>query len=160
MSDASVVSYRLRPAVGLRMVGVGFVWLAAFVLLEVLRATTDWLDGGIFGVLRIVFAIVFVVVAGAGAVMILDPRPGLRLDAEGFTNRTNFLRGNSPRKGAWKEVTDVVRSDGAGGPTLVIQLNDGRRSPVFAKMLAARLEDIEQEIRTHLNDAHGYRPLQ
>ncbi len=159
MSDASVVSYRLRPAVGLRMVGVGFVWLAAFVVLEVLRATTDWLDGGVFGVLRWVFAVVFVLIAGAGAVMILDPRPGLRLDANGFSNRTNFFRRNHARQGGWKEVADVVRTDGAGGPTLMIQLNDGRRSPVYANLLSARLGDIEQEIRTHLNDAHGYRPL-
>lgn len=158
MSDVSVVSYRLRPALGLRMIGVGFVWLAAFVVLEVLRASTDWVDGVGFGVLRWVFAVVFVLIAGAGAVVILDPRPGLLLDDDGFRNRTS-LRRSSVRRASWGEVKDVVRADGAGGPTVVIQLNDGRRSTVVGNVLNAEPGDIEQQIRTHLNDAHGYRPL-
>jgi hypothetical protein len=158
MSDVSVVSYRLRPALGLRMIGVGFVWLAAFVVLEVLRASTDWVGGAGFGVLRWVFAVGFVLIAGAGAVLILDPRPGLLLDENGFRNRTS-LRRSSVRQARWDEVKDVVRTDGGGGPTVVIQLNDGRRSTVVGNVLNAPLGEIEQRIRTQLNDAHGYRPL-
>lgn len=156
MSD--VVRYRLRPAVGLRMVGVGFLWLAAFVVLEILRATTDLFDGPGFGVLRWVFAAVFILVAGAGAFLIFDPRPALQLDDDGFTNRTSLRRG-TVRQAKWNEVADVQRSDTQGGPTLQIHLADGRRSPIVANLLAGSVSDLEQQVRQHLNDAHGYRPL-
>lgn len=145
-------AFRLRPAVGLRMIGIGCLWLAAAVLLEALRSI-DALDSVVLVVLRWICVAVFALIAVAGAVAILG-RPRLVLTATGFRNRT--ARPGQLREAGWTDVADVRQ--GAQG-TLLISLSDGRTSPVLVALLDAPAGRIEAAIQERLNRAHGYRPI-
>lgn len=145
-------SYRLRPAVGLRMIGIGFLWLAAAVVLEALRSI-DALDSQVTVALRWFCVTVFAVIAVAGTFAIFGP-PRLVLDATGFRNRT--VRPGRLRAADWTAVADVRQ--GPSG-TLLIALADGRTSPVLTTLLDAPAGEIEAAIRERLNEAHGYRPV-
>ncbi|GAB3404693.1 hypothetical protein [Flindersiella endophytica] len=145
-------TFRLRPAVGLRMIGIGCLWLAAAVLLEALRSI-DALDSPVLLVLRWICVAVFAVIAVAGAIALLG-RPRLVLSATGFRNRT--ARPGQLRHAAWTDVADVRH-----GPqgTLLISLSDGRTSRVLVALLDAPAGRIEAAIQDRLNQAHGYRPI-
>jgi hypothetical protein len=145
-------AFRLRPAVGLRMIGIGCLWLAAAVVLEALRSI-DVLDSPVLVVLRWICVAVFALIAIAGAVAIFG-RSRLVLDATGFRNRT--ARPGQVRQAAWTDVADVRQ--GSRG-TLLISLSDGRSSPVLVTLLDAPATRIEAAIRDRLNQAHGYRPI-
>lgn len=144
--------FRLRPALGLRMVGIGCLWLAAAVVLEALRSI-DALDSLVLVVLRWICVGVFALIAIAGVIAMFG-RTRLVLDADGFHNRT--ARPGQVREGAWTDVTDVRQ-----GPrgTLLISLSDGRVSPVLVTLLDAPATRVEAAIRRRLNQAHGYRAI-
>lgn len=144
--------YRLKPAVGLRMAGVGCLWLAGAVALEALARAGGAFDSLPFDVLRWTCFVVFVLVTLCGAVIALARRPWLVLDAEGFRNR--LARPGQVRAAAWKEVTDVRR--GPGG-TLVLALSGDRMSSVPTSLLSTGAQEISAAVSARLNDAHGYR---
>lgn len=151
----AVEAYRLRPAIGLRIVGIGCLWLAGAVGLEAVLRTFDGLAGSaagdVLGVLRWICLAVFVVGAGFGLVLGLGRRYRLVLDADGFRNHT--ARRGQVRAAHWTEVTDVRR---AAGGSLLIALSGGRFSQVSTALLDGRPADIETAIRTRLDTAHGY----
>ncbi len=153
------VSYRLRPALGVRMLGMACVWLALAVVLEALRRGVPAIDGALVVTLEWIFFALFVVVVVLAAWSLLSRRAGLVLSDEGFVNRTNWRR-DSVRSAPWSEVADVRRSDGEAGPVFVVALADGRRSLIATRLLDAPIGSLEEQLSGRLNSAHGYRPLQ
>jgi len=144
--------YRLKPAVGLRMAGVGCLWLAGAVALEALARTGGLFDSVPFDVVRWACLVVFALVTACGAVIALTPRPWLVLDADGFRNR--LARPGQVRAAGWKEVVDV-RSGPSG--TLILALSGDRTSTVPTTLLTASTQEISSAVSARLNDAHGYR---
>jgi hypothetical protein len=151
------VSYRLRPALGIRMLGMACVWLALAVVLEVLRRGVSALDVPVVVVFEWIFLAVFVIAAGWGLWTLLG-RSGLVLSGDGFRNRTNWAR-ESVRSARWTDVADVRRADGDAGTVFVVALADGRRSLVVSRLLDVPVTTLEEQLQGHLNTAHGYRPL-
>ncbi|MET9022442.1 hypothetical protein ABZV93_20925 [Actinopolymorpha sp. NPDC004070] len=154
----SPVSFRLRPALGARMLGMACVWLALVVVLEALRRGVPAIDGTVVVALEWIFFAVFLIVVALAAWSLLSRRSGLVLSEEGFVNRTNWRR-DSVRSARWSEVADVGRSDSATGPVFVVALADGRRSLIAARLLDAPVGSLEEQLQGRLNTAHGYRPL-
>ncbi|MGW0228457.1 hypothetical protein ACWDWO_09105 [Actinopolymorpha singaporensis] len=154
----SPVSYRLRPALGVRMLGMACVWLALVVVAEALRRGVPAIDGAVVVALEWIFFVVFVIVVALAAWSLLNRRSGLVLSDEGFVNRTNWRR-DSVRSARWSEVADVRRSDGAAGPVFVVALADGRRSLMVTRLLDTPVGSLEEQLQGRLNTAHGYRPL-
>lgn len=153
----AAVEYRLRPAIGLRVVGFGFVALALPVLLEVARRTVDALD---VTALAVVVWVSLLIPAGlllVGGWLLLDRRPRLRLDADGFTGRTTY--GLRTTTAPWKEVRDVQRVDADGGPVLLIDHGAEAATTIQPRYLDGERARIEEELRSRLNSAYGYRPL-
>lgn len=155
---ADPVSYRLRPALGARMIGMACVWLGLAVVLEVVRRAVPVLDVLAVQFLEWFLVAIFAVLAGWGAWIVFGRRPRLVLDDEGFLNHTNRLR-DSVRAAAWRDVSDVRRRDTLTGTVLVLELADGRQSVITSRLLDVAVPELEEQIRERLNAAHGYRPL-
>ncbi len=151
------VSYRFRPAVGVRMLGAACVWLGLTVVLEVVRRGVPALDAPIVTALEWLFVAIFVLVAG-GAAWALVGRARLVLDSDGFRNSTTWRRG-SVRSARWSDVAGVQRSDGAAGPVFVVELADGRSSLIVSRLLDVPTGTLEHQLQDRLNTAHGYRSL-
>jgi len=102
------------------------------------------------------------VAAGLTVALVLTGRgPRLRLDADGFDNRTQpHLPGRAVvRSARWSEVRKVQAVRDGGRRLLVITLADSRRSVVLLRRLAEPPPLIEESIRDHLDAAGGYRPF-
>jgi hypothetical protein len=155
---ADRVSYRLRPALGTRMIGMACVWLGLAVVIEVVRRAVPVLDMLAVVVLEWFLVAIFAVLAGWGAWIVFGRKPRLVLDDEGFVNNTNRLR-DSVRSATWRDVSDVRRRDTATGTVFVLELADGRQSVIAPRLLDVAVSDLEEQIRQRLNAAHGYRPL-
>lgn len=155
---ADSVSYRLRPALGTRMIGMACVWLGLVVVLEVVRRAVPVLDVLAVEVLEWILLAIFAVLAGWGSWIVFGRRPRLVLDDDGFRNDTNRLR-DSVRSARWRDVSDVRRRDTATGAVFVLELADGRQSVIAPRLLDVSVSDLEEQIRERLNAAHGYRPL-
>ncbi|HZC27182.1 MAG TPA: hypothetical protein VE287_09155, partial [Actinopolymorphaceae bacterium] len=151
------VGFRVRPAVGIRLLGSGCAALALTVTLEVVRRGIPTVDIPAVVVAEWVFALVFAVVAGWGA-WLLVRGPRLVLTPDGFRNHTNGRR-DSVRAARWVEVSDVRRGDTPAGVVLVAALTDGRHSVIATRLLDVGVAVLEEQIRSRLNDAHGYSPL-
>lgn len=149
-----VQTYRLRPAIGIRVVGIGCLWLAGAVGLEAVLRTFDGLDGtvagAVLGVLRWICVAAFVVGLVFGLVTVLGVRARLVLDADGFRNHT--ARRGQVRTAKWTDVRDVRRVPEG----LLIALSDGRVSRVGTGLLDSTPADIEDAVRLRLDAAHGY----
>ena len=148
----------LRTAVAVRVLGVACVWLAAAVVVEVVRRAAPALDVPVVAVLEAILLAIVVAVGGLGLWLLVRRGPGLVLDDEGMRNRTSWRR-DSLRSVRWRDVSDVGRSGSAGEPIVVVTLADGRKSLIAARLLDIPVATLEAEIQERLNTAHGYRPL-
>ena len=156
MSD-DTVTFRLRPALGVRVLGVAFLGLALAVVLEVVRRSVPALDVA-FAVVGWAVLVLVVVVAGWGLWALFGSGVRLVLDADGLRNRTSWRR-DSARSVRWTEVADVRRSDVPTGTVFVVVLTDGRQSLIVTRLLNVSVPELEQQLQGRLNSAHGYRPL-
>lgn len=152
------VTYRIRPAVGIRLIGAGCLWLCLPVALEVLRRTVPATDVAAVGVLRWLGLAVFVLITLTGAWILLDPRRGLRLTEDGFADRTR-LRAPGRSSARWLEVTGVAAVHTGQGPALGVELRDGTKRVVPGGLLDTDLGTIAADMQRRLDHAHGYRPL-
>lgn len=154
----SPVTYRIRPAVGIRLIGAGCVWLCLPVMLEVLRRTVPATDIAAVGVLRWLGVAVFALITLTGTWILLDPRRGLRLTVDGFSDRTR-LRAPGRSSARWLEVSGVEGVHTDQGPALGIELRDGTTRIVPGSLLDTDLGTVAADMQQRLDHAHGYRPL-
>ena len=150
------VEYRLAPAYGLRVLGIGCTGFAVVVVAAFVVAGAG-VNLLAVDVLLWLAGLIFVAVAAFGGWMLLDRRPRLRLDGEGVLNRTG--RDVGVRTFGWRDVHDVTRSRDASGTVLVVSLPEGRTSRIHVAVLGVSPDRLEAEIRNQANHALGYRPL-
>lgn len=150
------VEYRLAPAYGLRVLGIGCIGFAVVVVAAFVLSGAG-MDLVPVDVLLWVAGLIFVAVAAFGGWMLLDRRPRLRLDGDGVLNRTG--RDVGVRTFGWKDVHDVTRTRDTSGTVLVVSLPEGRTSRIHLAVLEGSPDRLEAEIRNQANHALGYRPL-
>lgn len=151
------VSFRLRPAVGIRMVGFGFVGLGVLVAVALAWRALGLSGAEGFTIAWWVLVALSLALAALGGWLALDPTPRLRLDADGFVNRTGPRVG--VRTGRWRDVRAVRQVEVGGESTVMIALADGRHSRIVPRMLSGSSAKMETALQERLNAAHGYRPL-
>jgi hypothetical protein len=144
--------YRLAPALGARLLGLALVVVAALLLaLTLLAAVLAWpattvLVPGLVAVL--------VVVAAGVAVRRV---PVLALDDTGY--RVRWVRGAGVRRAAWRDVADAVTASPSGIDCVVLRLRAGGTTSIPVTAVAADRDALVTEIRRHLSEGEGLRPL-
>lgn len=145
--------YRLAPALAARLVGLVLVLLAlGVVVVTLLTALLDWPAA--------VILVAAVAAAGAGSAAAWWLLRGVRvvvLDDTGY--RVRLVRGAGVTSATWREVADAVTADARGVDCVVLRLHDGRTTSIPVEALAADRNAFVADVRRHLSDAEGLRPL-
>lgn len=148
MGSTSV--FRLDPRHGLRLLGIRLVLAAALVVLAGVLLGFGGVAGGIGYVLGGCAALLVVL-----AIVALIRPPGVvRLDEHGYRIRQVPRPGT--RSADWAEVTRVEVREGHLGQTLVVTLEDGRRTSVPLVLVARQAKALKLEMHDRLNRARGY----
>lgn len=157
VDNQPVVEYRLRPAVGLRILGFGCIALVVPVLIELARRTVDALDVTAIAILAWLSLAVAAAILLVGGWLLVDRRPRLRLDATACTVRSAYgLRATTV---PWKDIRDVRLVPAPGGAVLLLERGDGRAATVQPRYLDGARAVIEEQLRSRLDSAYGYRPV-
>ncbi|WP_036571279.1 hypothetical protein [Nocardioides sp. URHA0032] len=145
--------YRLATAFGARFAGALLVALALLLVLATLVVAL--LDLSLGPVVAIgVLGLVAVAVA---AYAVLRRVPVVRLGTEGY--RVRMVRNVGADRAAWVEVAEAVTATPGGTPVVVLRLRDGRSTTIPVQLLAADREEFVLDLRRHLQDGQGLRPL-
>jgi hypothetical protein len=144
-SDAFIVRLtgRALTAVGLLVLVVAAVSLALSLPSVVLRS-----------------AVVIALVTWVGllvALAVLRRNVVVRLDALGYHVR--HVRAAGVRDGRWKDVEDAAATTVGGHRCVSLRLRDGRTTTIPVDLLSGDSEAFVRDLRQHLDDGHGYRPL-
>lgn len=151
------MEYRLRAAIGIRVVGFGCVALVLPLLVELARRMVDAFDVPVVSVAVWVLLLLPAALMLVGGWLLLDRRPRLRLDADGITTRTAY--GLKATTTPWKQVRGVRRMSTASGPVLVVEHEHDSTATIPARYLHGDVARMEEQLRSRLNAAYGYRPL-
>jgi hypothetical protein len=144
--------YRFAPPLVVRLLGLVLVALGLLTVLAVTLAVLLDVPALITGV---VLVVVLAVVATGFILTRLTPL--VHLDEAGY--RVRLLRGAGVRAARWRDVEDVVTATVHGHDCVVLRLRDGRTTTVPVAVLDAPREVFVQDLRTHLDAGHGYRPI-
>lgn len=145
--------YRLAPVIGARFLGALLVLVAlVLAVLTLLVAVLDWPAGLLVGAAAA--GLLAVLVAGW---LLLRVVPVVRLGPDGY--RVRLLPRTGATAAAWTEVTEAVAASPGGTPVVVIRLRDGRSTTIPVQVLAADREEFARDVRRHLEDGSGLRPL-
>jgi hypothetical protein len=146
-------TYRFSRAFVVRLAGVALVTLGLLVLLLVVAGAALSLPGVVVPVVLVA------VLAAVGLLAVVVTRRAVvvRFDEVGY--RISHVRGAGVRQADWKQVEDVAATTVAGERCVVLQLRDGSTSTVPVDVLGVRTEDFVEDLRSHLNRGHGYRPV-
>lgn len=144
--------YRLSVPVTVRILGSALVAAGLLVgLVAVVAAVVDW-----SGVVTLMVAMALWAVLAVLA-LLLRLTPVVRLDEVGY--RVRWVRGAGVREGRWKDVEDVVATWVGTARCVVLRHRDGRTTTVPVDVLSGSVESFMEDLRSHLNRGHGYRPL-
>jgi len=146
--------YRFSAPFVVRLVGVGVVLVAVVVLLLVVLGAVFSPRGAVgLGVLLLVALGLLLAVVAAG---ILARRATVvRFDETGY--RVRLVRGAGVAQAEWRQVEDATTATVGGARCVVLRLRDGRSTTVPVGLLATRSEDFVEDLRSRLNQGHGYR---
>lgn len=145
--------YRLAPAFGARFLGALLVLLAlALGVVTLLVAVLDWPVGVLVGA-----AAVGVLAVLVAAWLVLRALPVVRFTADGY--RVRLLRHPGATAAAWTDVTEVATASPGGTPVVVLRLRDGRSTTIPVQALAGDREAFVRDLRRHLEEGRGLRPL-
>jgi hypothetical protein len=147
--SATSTTYRLAPALGVRLVGRSLVTLA--VLVVVVTVAGDLL--GVGWVPAAVVALVGAVLVGAWAWYLLRRAWAVRLSAHGYAVR--LLAGVGASAASWEQVGEVVASSPGGTPCLVLRLRDGRMTRLPMTAIAGDPDAFAHDVRRRVRDAHS-----
>lgn len=142
-------TYRLAPALAVRLVGRSLVTLA--VVVAVLTAVgvltgAGWVVPG--GAALLGLALV-----AAWAWYLSRPAWAVRLSTQGYAVR--LLRGVGVTAASWTQVEEVVASSPAGTPCVVVRLRDGRSTRLPMPALAADADAFAHDVRRRVRDRHS-----
>jgi hypothetical protein len=142
-------TYRLAPALGLRLVGRSLVSLAGLVVLATLLGLV--LDAG--WVIAGVVTLVGLAAVAGWAWYLLKRANAVHLSEEGYDVR--LLGGVGTTSAAWSEVSEVAAASPGGTPCLVIRLADGRGTRLPMPALKGDPEVFARDVRRRVRDAHS-----
>ena len=145
---APETSYRLAPALGLRLVGRSLMTLACLVVAATL---VSLLSGGGGAPIAAVTVVGLVVVA-AWSWWLLRGARALRLTGEGYAVR--LLSGVGVTAAPWALVDEAVAASPGGRRCLVLRLTDGRETRLPMAALGASPDVVARDVRRRLRDAH------
>jgi len=141
-------TYRLAPALGVRLVGRSLVTLAVLVVLATLLGP---LVGAGWALAGAVTAVGLVLVA-AWAWYLLRRAWAVRLSGEGYAVR--LLGGIGASAAPWSSVEEVVAASPGGTPCLVFRLRDGRVTRLPVAAIATDADAFAHDVRRRVRDAH------
>jgi hypothetical protein len=145
--------YRLSAPVTVRILGAALVAAGLLVgLLAAVVAVAGW-PGSVI----VVGALVLWAVVAVLALLLLRLAPVVRLDDVGY--RVRWVRGAGVREARWRDVEDVVATTLQGARCVVLRHRDGRTTTVPVDLLSGPVESFVEDLRSHLNRGHGYRPV-
>jgi hypothetical protein len=144
----SSTTYRLAPALGVRLIGRSLVTLALMVVLATLLGV---LIGAGWALAGAVAAVGVVLVAG-WAWYLVRRAWAVRLTPQGYDVR--FLGGIGVSTAAWSQVGEVVAASPGGRRCLVLRLRDGRMTRVPMAAVAGDADVLAHDVRRRVRDAH------
>jgi len=144
----SPTTYRLAPALGLRLVGRILVTLAVLVGLP--PPTT----GGAVRTLGATAAVALLGLAAAQPALTHETHQRVRtgIQTDGFAIR--FLGGVGVPAATWSQVDEVVAASPGGQPCLVLRLEDGRMTRLPMAAVAGDPDVLALDVRRRVRDAH------
>lgn len=153
MTSTGPSDYRLSPALGARLVGLLLVVLAVLLFTTTALVALADLPPDLLVVLAVlgvlsVFGLGYVLTRRAYVV---------RFDSEGY--RVRMIRGAGVHAAAWKDVADAGTGSPRGIPCVVLTLRDGRTTTIPVSALAVDREQFVRDLRQHLQDGQGLKPL-
>ncbi|MCM0621108.1 hypothetical protein [Nocardioides bruguierae] len=137
-------TYRLAPAIALRLTGVALVLTALLTLATLLVVALTPVPGWVVGVV----AAVGVVVSAVLAWWLFARAWVVRVDEAGY--RVGVVRGVGERAATWQEVERVSTSTPQGVAVLGLHLQDGRTTRIPVAALAYDRELFVTEMITRL----------
>ena len=143
-----VTTYRLAPALGVRLVGRSLVTLAVVVVLATLAGVLTGVGWRLAGV---VAAVGTALVAG-WAWYLLRRAWAVRLSAREYDVR--LLTGVGTATATWSQVEEVVAATLGGSPCLVLRLRDGRMTRLPMTAIAGDADAFAHDVRRRVRDAH------
>lgn len=143
-----VTTYRLAPALGVRLVGRSLVTLAVVVLLATLVGVLTGVGWGLAGVVTGVGA---ALVAG-WAWYLLRRAWAVRLTTHEYAVR--LLAGVGTSTATWSQVDEVVAVTLGGSPCLVLRLRDGGMTRLPMTAIAGDADAFAHDVRRRVRDAH------
>jgi hypothetical protein len=141
-------TYRLAPALGVRLVGRTLVTLAVLVALTTVLGTLTGLGWRLAGWVT-ACGIVFV---GLWAWYLLRRAWAVRLTGEGYAVR--LLAGVGVAAAPWSAVDEVVAASPGGRPCLEVRLRDGRTTRLPMAALGGDPDAFARDVRRRVRDAH------
>lgn len=141
-------TYRLAPALGVRLVGRSLLTLAVVVVVATLVGVltgAGWVPAG-------VVTLVGVLLVGGWAWYLLRRAWAVRLSGQGYTVR--LLGGVGATSAAWSDVEEVVAASPRDTPCLVVRLRDGRATRLPVAAIAADADAFAHDVRRRVRDAH------
>jgi hypothetical protein len=141
-------TYRLAPALGLRLVGRSLVTLAVLVVVATLVGELTGVGWALAGIV----ALVGVLLVAGWAWYLLRRTWAVRLTPGGYAVR--FLGGVGATTASWSQVAEVVAASPGGTPCLVLRLSDGRMTRLPMPALAEDADVFAHDVRRRVRDAH------
>jgi len=147
--QGSATTYRLAPALVVRMVGRSLVGLAVLVAVATAAGVLLGTGGAVAGVV----ALTGLVAVAVRAWYLFRVARAVRLADDGYAVR--LLGGVGATSASWLQVQEVVAAGPGAQPYLVLRLRDGRSTRLPMAALAADADDVALEVRRRVRDAHS-----
>jgi hypothetical protein len=145
---APSTTYRLAPALAVRLVGRTLVTLAVVVVVTTVVGVASGVGWRPAGWVSVVGAL-----AVAGWAWYLTRSAwAVRLTSEGYAVR--LLGGIGVAAASWAEVEEILAAMPGGRPCLVLRLRDGRLTTVPMSAVAGDPDAFARDVRRRVRDAH------
>jgi hypothetical protein len=141
-------TYRLAPALAVRLVGRSLVTLAFVVVVTTVVGVASgagWLPAGWV-------TLVGALVVAGWAAYLMRFSWAVRLTPDGYAVR--LLGGIGAAGASWSQVEEVLAASPGGRPCLVIRLRDGRLTTVPMSAVAGDPDAFAQDVRRRVRDTH------
>jgi hypothetical protein len=146
--QAPSTTYRLAPALGIRLVGRSLVTLALVVVVATVVGAlvgAGWAAAG-------TVAAVGAALVGVWAWYLLRRAWAVRLTPQRYEVR--LLGGIGVGTAPWSQVDEVVAASPDGRPCLVLRLRDGRMTRLPMAAVAGNADAFAHDVRRRVRDAH------
>jgi hypothetical protein len=148
-------TYRLARPYAARWLGVVAIATGIALLLVVGARALGWPN--LLGALLLVVGVALALALPLAAAAVLRPPTLLTLDAAGFSVR--WPGGRGTRHGSWEHVVSVSTEQRMDQPLLVLRHRKAANTSLVLQLLDAAPHAVVSDVRSRLDAAYGYRPL-